>query len=276
MQSQAGSYLRFASLGDSTTVGIGDPIGLEPGEQWRGWARILADAMGTSHSVSFCNTAVSGATAACVRRTQLRDALDHRPDIASLIVGVNDTMRSSWSEDRVRDDLMSTAGELHRRGALLLTVRFHDHGEIFGLPAFLRRPLHRRIEAVNAAYDEVHATYGGIRVDLAEHDETFQRSFWSIDRLHPSERGHRSLARAFALHLNAAGLEFEPPSLALDAITPTRLADLRWMITEGAPWVGRRARDLGPWAARLAVSEARIRVVDVPRTLRGGLETAPR
>jgi len=29
------------------------------------------------------------------------------------------------------------------------------------------------------------------------------------------------------------------------------------MVAEGAPWVGRRARDLGPWAVRLAWTEAR-------------------
>jgi hypothetical protein len=29
------------------------------------------------------------------------------------------------------------------------------------------------------------------------------------------------------------------------------------MVTEGVPWFGRRAKDLGPWAARLAVTEAR-------------------
>jgi lysophospholipase L1-like esterase len=261
MQPSASGYLRFASLGDSTTVGIGDP---DPAnQQWRGWAKLLADAMSTRHTVSFCNAAVSGATTSDVRRTQLRDAVDHRPDVASLIVGVNDTMRSTWSPDRIRDDLLHCAETLHRQGAILLTVRFHDHGQVLGLPAFLRRPLARRIEQVNAAYDEVHATYGGIRVDLAEHNETFERSFWSIDRLHPSERGHRCLANAFARRLSERGVVFDPPSLAMDAIAPTRLADLRWMVTEGAPWVGRRARDLGPWAARMAVSEARTKLTAV-------------
>ena len=254
------SYLRFASLGDSTTVGIGDPVG----DTWRGWGKILADAMATGHGVSYCNTAVSGATAADVRRSQLRDAVHHRPDVASLIVGVNDTMRSTWSGERIRDDLMHCAGTLHQHGAILLTVRFHDHGEVFGLPGFLRRPLARRIDQVNAAYDEVFATYGGIRVDLAEHDATFERSFWSVDRLHPSERGHRSLAHAFAVQLNERGIDFEPPSVAIDSPCPTRLADLRWMVTEGAPWVGRRARDLAPWAARMAVSEARTRLAPAP------------
>ena len=258
------SYLRFASLGDSTTAGIGDPIREREGPHWRGWAKLLADAMAGAHDVSFCNTAVSGATAADVRRLQLRDALHHRPDVASLVVGVNDTMRSTWSAERIRDDLMHCADALAGEGALLLTVRFHDHGQLLGLPGFLRRPMARRIDEVNAAYDEVHATHRGIQIDLAQHPETFERAFWSVDRMHPSERGHRSLARAFALQLNDRGVMFEPPTTELDSPRPTRQADLWWMVTEGAPWFGRRARHLGPWAARMAVLEARSRLQPAP------------
>ncbi|WP_203336030.1 SGNH/GDSL hydrolase family protein [Nocardioides limicola] len=246
-------YLRFAALGDSTTFGIGDPLG----DGWRGWARILAAAMGRAHDVSFCNVAVSGATARAVRTDQLRVALGHQPTLASLIVGVNDTMRSTWDPVAVRDDLMSCAEALHGHGALLLTVRFHDHGEVFGLPGFLRRPLMARIEAVNRAYDEVYAHFGGIRVDLADCPEVRAREFWSVDRLHPSELGHRALAAAFADRLATEGIAFPRPSQLPTGPPPTWRSDLSWMVTEGVPWFGRRARDLGPWAARLAVARAR-------------------
>jgi len=40
-------------------------------------------------------------------------------------------------------------------------------------------------------------------------------------------------------------------------VTTSWRTDVRWMVAEGAPWVGRRARDLGPWAVRLAWTEAR-------------------
>ncbi|NHA00261.1 hypothetical protein G5V59_09475 [Nocardioides sp. W3-2-3] len=62
-------YLRFAALGDSTTVGLGDPV---PGGRWRGWARLLSEALQASYDVSFCNVAISGATAAVVREEQAR------------------------------------------------------------------------------------------------------------------------------------------------------------------------------------------------------------
>lgn len=122
----------------------------------------------------------------------------------------------------------------------------------------LRRPLAARIEAVNRAYDEVHATYGGVRVDLAACPEVLDRTFWSVDRLHPAERGHRLLARRFSDLLAAEGLEHEPPSTTPEGGTlPSWRSDVRRMVAEGAPWMGRRARDLGPWAVRLAWAEAR-------------------
>ena len=245
-------YLRLAALGDSTTYGIGDPV---PGG-WRGWARLLAGALGTAYDTSFCNLAVSGATAASTREGQLADAIDHRPDVASLIVGVNDTMRSSWDPVRIRADLLTCAEALHASGAMLLMARFHDHGAVFGLPGVLRRPLAARIETVNRVYDEIHATYGGLRLDLAARPEVTTRRFWSVDRLHPSELGHRTLARAFADLLAAEGLEFEPPGLEPEGgFDPTWRRDLAWMVTEGAPWVGRRARDLAPWAVRMALAD---------------------
>ena len=100
-----GTYLRYAALGDSATVGLGDPTV----EGWRGWARLLAEALGQTYYISYRNTAIIGATSTVVVEQQLADAVAHRPDVASLIVGVNDVMRSAWDTARLRDDLMTCA-----------------------------------------------------------------------------------------------------------------------------------------------------------------------
>jgi lysophospholipase L1-like esterase len=244
-------YLRFAALGDSTTHGVGDPV--DGG--WRGWARLLADAIATSHDLSFCNLAVSGATTLTVRYGQLHEAVAHQPDIASLIVGVNDTMRGNWDPGRVRRDLLHCADVLTDQGAILLTARFHDHGEVWGLPGVLRRPLFDRIQAVNEATDEVHERFGSLRIDLADRPEIQTREFWSIDRMHPSELGHRALARGYGELLQARGIDFELPSAEKDGnYAPNWRSDVDWMVTEGAPWMGRRAKDLGPLALKLALT----------------------
>lgn len=258
--SRGSRYLRYVALGDSTTVGIGDPVPGADGRQvnrqrgeWRGWARLLAESLASSYDVSFCNVAISGATTAIVREQQLADALAHRPDLASLIVGVNDTMRSTWDAERVRDDLLTIASRLDAIGATLMTVRFHDHGAMIGLPKVLSRPMGARIDQVNRVYDEVHRRWGGVRVDLADRPELSLRECWSIDRFHPSEVGHRTLARAFAERLRGVGYDFDPPgSEPAGGLPPSWKRDLGWMVAEGAPWMGRRAKDLGPWIGRRA------------------------
>jgi lysophospholipase L1-like esterase len=260
--------LHYVALGDSTTVGVGDPLngsttdlsgaGARPGEGWRGWASLLADSLGSSHRVTFSNFATSGATAPVVAADQLPATGAGPIDLASLIVGVNDTMRSSFDAGQIRDCLQYCAEQLTGRGALLLTMRFHDHGQVFGLPSWLRRPLWQRIEQVNTVYDELHARFGGIRIDMADYPEVYRRDFWSIDRLHPAERGHRHLARAFADQLVARGLQIAvPPALDCAGAAPSPWADTLWMLREGIPWLTRRANDLTPWATRLALTHLR-------------------
>jgi lysophospholipase L1-like esterase len=261
--------LHYVALGDSTTVGVGDPLngsttelsgaGARPGEGWRGWASLLAEALGSSHRVTFSNLATSGATAPLVAAEQLPETGTGPIDIASLIVGVNDTLRSTFDPGQIRDCLNGCAEQLTARGALLLTVRFHDHGQVFGLPSWLRRPLWQRIEQVNTIYDDLFSRFGGIRIDMADYPEVYRRDFWSVDRLHPGERGHRRVARAFADELARSGLRIDvPPDLDCDEDkAPTKWADAVWMVREGVPWLGRRAHDLTPWAVKMALTQLR-------------------
>jgi lysophospholipase L1-like esterase len=244
--------LGLVALGDSTTVGIGDPV---PGAGWRGWSRLLADELAATHQLTYANLAVSGATAASVRATQLPTAARLRPQLASVVVGVNDTMRSTWDPARVHDDIVACVGGLANAGALVMTLRFHDHGTVLGLPVMLRRPLWRRIEVVNAAYDAAHSAYGGIRLDLTSESVVHERTFWSLDRLHPSELGHRLLAGAFAGALQARGYSLSCPGVACSPV-PRRSEEWWWLARQGLPWLGRRANDLLPWAVRMMTVEA--------------------
>ena len=249
--------IRFAALGDSASCGVGDPTP----DGWRGWAQILADAMAGDHYVSFLKLAVPGACAFDVRRDQLATAIEHRPVIASLVVGLNDAVRSSWDPDRLREDLLYAAAELAAEGTLLMTVRFHDHARVLGLPSILARPLRRRIEVLNAIYDEVHERYGLIQLDLGRFPQVYFRDMWAVDRLHPSEKGHRWIARQAGELLRAEGLDFTLPSLACTSSRVRARELARTLVVDVAPWLGRRACDLGPWAARQAVRRGRERLL---------------
>jgi len=181
----------FVALGDSITLGIGDR---GPGRVWRGWAALLAEGLCDPR---LHNLAASGAQSADVERDQLPRALELRPDIASVIVGINDTLRSSFDPRRIARSAEHTVGALRSAGAEVLTLRLPDPGLMLGLPDALARPLARRIHAVNAVMDDVAGRFGTLVFDAASDPETYDRRMWSVDRMHPSERGHRLIAGRF-------------------------------------------------------------------------------
>ena len=152
---------RFAALGDSITVGMGDPA---PGGGWRGWAALLA---GTLPQPEMHNLATLGALAADVERLQLPVATALRSDVASVVVGINDTLRGDFDPERTGASVGRTVAALRAAGAEVLTMRLPDPGQMFGLPGALARPLSRRMRAVNAAVDEVALRHGTVHLDAA-------------------------------------------------------------------------------------------------------------
>src|SRR6266702_5011386 len=186
-----GAMTRFAALGDSITVGMGDPV---PGGGWRGWAALLA---GSLPQPEVHNLATLGALAADVERVQLPAAIALRPEVASVVVGVNDTLRGDFDPERTGASVGRTVAALRAGGAEVLTMRLPDPGQMFGLPGALARPLARRMRAVNAAVDEVARRHGTVHLDAARDPATYERRYWSVDRLHPNDRGHRLIACRF-------------------------------------------------------------------------------
>jgi hypothetical protein len=135
-------------------------------------------------------------------------------------------------------------------------MRLPDPGQMFGLPGALARPLARRMRAVNAAVDEVARRYGTVHLDAARDPATYERRYWSVDRLHPNERGHRLVACRFHALLAAADFPVGPgPDPEPSSSPPTKLAEVGWMATKGTAWLVRRSRDLVPALMGLAVRE---------------------
>ena len=126
----------FAALGDSITLGIGDPVrkegerrrgGLSQGRAWRGWAALLAGGLlePRLHVLASC-----GARATDVERDQLPAALQVRPDIASFVVGVNDTLRANFDIDQVATSAAHTVGALRAAGVtIILTTHYIEEAE---------------------------------------------------------------------------------------------------------------------------------------------------
>ncbi|WP_435856434.1 SGNH/GDSL hydrolase family protein [Streptomyces tanashiensis] len=247
--------LRFVVLGDSFSEGVGD----RADGVWRGWAALLAEGLAAGgRGPAFLNLAVSGALSADVADTQAPRALAFRPHLASVVVGVNDTLRRTFDIALLARRLDRVCADLDAVGAVLLTACLPDPGRMLGLPPPLARPLARRQRSVNAVVHALTARYGAVHLHLADPAWTEDRALWSADRLHPGERGHRAVAGGFHRLLAARGLAHgAPPSPEPLQPPPTRTEALLWLATAVTGWVLRRSRDLLPQLLLLAGAELR-------------------
>ncbi|MCX5054801.1 MULTISPECIES: SGNH/GDSL hydrolase family protein [unclassified Streptomyces] len=248
--------VRFVALGDSLTEGVGDPVG----EGWRGWAALLAGGL-AAESVEFTNLAVSGAQTREVLEHQTPAGLALKPDVASVVIGVNDTLRCTFDIHAVAERLDKVYAAFTGQGATLLTACLPDPGSMLGLPGSLARPLARRQRAVNRVVHALSERYGAVHLHAAEEDWITDRAMWSADRLHPGERGHRQLAARFhSLLAEEDRATGTAPSSEPEFPVPTRSASMVWLATAGTAWVARRCTDLLPQLLRLAADEMRHRV----------------
>ncbi|GGS60442.1 SGNH/GDSL hydrolase family protein [Actinokineospora fastidiosa] len=238
---------RLAVLGDSTGVGVGDPVA----GGWRGVGALLAEALGAvEHNVAF-----EGARVACVRGRQLPLVLEGRPDAAIVIAGMNDTLRSDFDPVRLQEDLGHIVTRLQASGARVVLARYHDHGRVFRMPSVLKRALKKRIDQLNDVIDQVQADTKAGLLDLDAIPGAYEHAVWSVDRLHPSELGHRLLAEGFAARLAETGCAISTPvSLVCQGGRRITVAHhIAWLIVRGIPWLCRRGRDLLPLMVRAVV-----------------------
>jgi lysophospholipase L1-like esterase len=251
----------FVALGDSITLGIGDPVRVtdpETGQSrraWRGWAALLAEGLCDPdlHIV-----AGNGACSADVELDQLPRALQLRPDVASVVVGVNDTLRPNFDPDGIESAAAHTIGALRAAGAEVLTMRLPDPGRMLAAPGVFARPLARRARQINAVMDGLAERFGTIHFDAAGDEVVYNPCMWAVDRLHPSERGHRHIARRFHHMLAEAGFPVGPePDPEPGNPPPSKAAQFAWLATKGTAWVAKRSTDLVPNLLALAFAEWR-------------------
>ncbi|MEV0451490.1 SGNH/GDSL hydrolase family protein [Streptomyces sp. NPDC050600] len=247
--------VRFVVLGDSLSEGVGD----RADGRWRGWAALLAEGLrADAGTTAFTNLAESGAQSREVAERQLPAALALEPQLASVVAGVNDTLRHTFDIGHLARRLDRVCAELTAAGAVLLTACLPDPGLMLGLPAPLAGPLARRQRSVNGVVHALSARYDAVHLHLDAPAWTADRTLWSADRLHPGERGHRAIAGAFHRLLRDRGLaDGPPPSPEPERPPPGRTDAALWLATAGTAWILRRCHDLLPQLLLLAAAELR-------------------
>lgn len=232
-------YSLYVALGDSTTEGLDDPY--PGGGRFRGWADRLAEHLASVNpGIRYANLAVRGRKIGRIHDTQLQPALAMRPDLASVVGGVNDVLRPRVDLDQVAATMERIQRRLIAAGATVVTMTLPDLTSSIGIT----RLVHERVIGYNRLMREVAERTGALMVDMAAEPQAGHPNLWSIDRLHGNTEGHRRIAATVARRLGVPGVpeppplpEYEPPH-ALRAFP----ADLVWTWRHLAPWVMRRLR----------------------------------
>ncbi|MBC6447640.1 SGNH/GDSL hydrolase family protein [Actinokineospora xionganensis] len=229
---------KFVALGDSLTEGVGD---VDETGRPRGWADRFAEEIARRQGgLRYANLAVRGLATAEVLSTQVPAAVALRPDLVSVIVGMNDLVRPNLSLRTVLRDYDSLLDEVGATGATVLTATLPDPGAILPLPPVVRSRFTARLGRFN---DHLRGSAWRRRahcLDLARLADGDHHA-WSADRLHPSPYGHQVVADEFLALLTgirsdrAEPLPADPPR-ALVGMAPS----LRWLTTTAVPWLRRQ------------------------------------
>ncbi|MFM9373663.1 SGNH/GDSL hydrolase family protein [Streptomyces sp. Da 82-17] len=231
-------YVRYVALGDSQTEGLGDgdeTVGL------RGWADRLAEQLAAhSPELTYANLAVRGRLAGQVRAEQLDAALALRPDLATVVAGVNDVLRPRCDVDAVAGHLEAMFAALTAQGARVATLTFPDPA---GLTP-LARPLSPRVAALNDRIRTAAHRHGVVVAETHRHPVVADPRLWSPDRLHASPLGHLRIAAAVAhaLALPGSDATWTHPLEPAERPSAVRVlaAEVRWTADFLGPWLRRR------------------------------------
>jgi lysophospholipase L1-like esterase len=232
-----GRWTQFVALGDSLTEGVGD---IQTDGRPRGWADRFADEIARRQGgLRYANLAVRGLVTAEVVTTQLRPAIALSPDLASVVVGMNDLIRPRVNLARVCQLFDYLIASLARTGAVVLTSTLPDPGAVSPLPAVVRRRFTERIRRFN---DHVQRTADRHEAHCLELADFASRdpAGWSEDRLHPGPYGHQRVADEF-LHLltgqRSATVVDRPVAVQS---TPGMRDQLQWVLHKAGPWMWRQ------------------------------------
>ena len=243
-------YHRYVAIGDSQTEGIGDG---DDTTGYRGFAdRLAARLAELNPELLYANLAVRGRLAGEIHAEQLAPALELRPDLATVVAGLNDVLRPRFDLDATAGHIEAMFASLTKAGAVVGTVTYPNVAKI----APLARPLLPRILALNARIREAAARHGVRVVEAFTVEVTTDARIWSEDRLHASPMGHQRIAdsMAHALELPGADDSWTHPLPAIP--NPPRLtvirAELRWLGGFLGPWLGRRIRGVSSGTGRTA------------------------
>ncbi|MCG7203526.1 SGNH/GDSL hydrolase family protein [Streptomyces arenae] len=230
------AHSSLVAVGDSFTEGMSD---LLPDGSYRGWADVLANRMAArTPGFRYANLAVRGKLIGQIVEEQVDVAVAMRPDVITLVGGLNDTLRPKCDMQRVRDLLTEAVERLAPACEQLVLMRSPGRNG----PVLERfRP---RMEALFEIVEELAGRHGARVVDLYGAPSLADPRLWDVDRLHLTPEGHRRVAEAVwqTLGYDPEDAEWRTPmpATAPPGWAARRVEDVRFTRQYLLPWIGRR------------------------------------
>ena len=145
-----------------------------------------------SLNLDFFNRGVSGNTVRELQKRWATDTLDLKPDLLSVLIGVNDGSRNVPHEEyeKTYDALLAAAREANPKLKLVLCAPFEKH---------VGRPVSDDLVARRDIVAKLATKYGAAFVDFQKIFDTgtanaMPADYWIWDRVHPTYRGHQLMA----------------------------------------------------------------------------------
>jgi lysophospholipase L1-like esterase len=153
------------------------------------------------HGCTFINRGISGNRSSDLCERWTRDCIDLRPDVLSIMIGINDTWRKFDSNDPTTDQefydnyrqiLSRTADELGDIPIIMLEPFVLPHPEDRLL---WREDLDPKIQRTRQLAREFGAIYIPLDGIFAQKCTHVSPAFWAADGVHPTSAGHALIAR---------------------------------------------------------------------------------
>jgi lysophospholipase L1-like esterase len=186
------SSVIYTALGDSTGVGVGARKG-------GGYVARLFERIKREHAdARLTNLCMSGATTDDVLRVQLQPAINSRPTLVTLGIGIND-IGHGQSAERFAHNYEAIIKRLRTEtSATIVVTNIPDISFAPVVPSTARDETRHRVESFNEKIEAIARQYNLLVVDV--YTETHQvipthPEFFSDDGFHPSDAGYEYWAK---------------------------------------------------------------------------------
>jgi lysophospholipase L1-like esterase len=214
------------AVGDSLAYGVGDLQWPGGHPAWSGRVSRLIDAVNVN----------LGQTGAVLRDVESRVSavLAERPDIVLVSIGGNDIVRGPFDSDDFESRLAACLASFRSTDATVVVLTIPDLTRTMRMPGCMRRPLHARTHAVNAALRSAADRTASVVVDRWSDPRAYLRVHVNVDGAHPSPAGYQHLADTTVAVLDL------PVTQAPVASHVDERRRAIWLATSGVAWVIRR------------------------------------